>query len=137
MNLFWRVFLLIKRCFFVKIAENLIFRHSLLIVFFLGMFCKLQSQVTEISNRGTWSKCLKPPNIYGTHWHSVTKRVFFLSKIPPCKNRIWQHTLLAFWSTTNTLLMEPTYTIRHRQESNRNITLECRKLDFKIPGPWV
>ena len=36
---FWRVFFLIKTCFHVSIIENWIFRHSLVIVFFLGMFC--------------------------------------------------------------------------------------------------
>ena len=89
------------------------------------MFCKLvfwklqnmrwPSNVPEISNRGAWWKWLKPPNIYGAYWHSVTKRGLLLSKTPPPKNST-QHkwhlttTLLVFWGTTNTLLIEPTLT---------------------------
>ena len=48
LNLFWRVFLMIKSSFYVKIAKNLVFRHSLLIVFFVDMFfkfCKLQNMI--------------------------------------------------------------------------------------------
>ena len=69
-------------------------------------------------------KRLKPPNIDGTHWNSVTNRGLLLSKIPLPKNGN-QHkwhlttTLLVFWSTTNTLLIwivEPTpTTIRNRR----------------------
>ena len=40
----------------------------------------------EISIRGAWSKWLNPPNIYGIHWHSVTKTTLLLSKIRPCQN---------------------------------------------------
>ena len=37
----------------------------------------------------------------------------------------------------STLLIESTPTIRHIQESNKNITLEWKKLDFKNQWPWV
>ena len=129
MNLFWRVFLIIKIWFYVKITENLIFRHSLLIVFFVDMFCRLvfcklqnmrrPSNVQRALTEGL-VKMAKPPNIYGTHWHSVTKRALLLSKVPPPKNET-QHkwhlaaTLLVFWSTANILLIEPAPTIRHRR----------------------
>ena len=131
MNHFSRVFLLIKTCFYVKITENWVFRHNLLMVVFLGMFCKLmfcklqnqrkwdgQVLQPEISNRGAWAKWLKAPYIYGTHWHNIIKRALFLSKIPPHKsgnqhkwhltkmtphkNGILRLLLLDFSSTTNT-----------------------------------
>ena len=148
--------MLIKTWFYVKIAKNWILRHNLLMFFFLGMFCKLgfcilqnqktwNSQVTlpEMSNRGAWPEWLKPPYIYGTHWHNITKRALALSKIPPDKNgtqhkwhltKMSSHkngisklTLLIFRCITNNLLIKPTPTITHRLE----------KLDFKIPWPWV
>ena len=79
-------------------------------------------------------KMAKATYIYGTHWHTVTKRAVLLSKIPPHKNGT-QHkwhliktvphkngisklTFLVFWSTTNTLLIEPTLTIRHKLEKH-------------------
>ena len=65
MNHFWRVFLLIKTCFYVKIAEIWIFRHSLLTVFW-----KLQSiRWPHNVIWGAWSKW--PSYIYGAHWHYV------------------------------------------------------------------
>ena len=99
MNPFWRIFLLIKTFFFLKIAENWIFRHNLLMVFFQGTFCKVvlcklwnqrtwDSQVSEseMPNRGAWSKWLKSPYIYGSHWHNITKSALLLSKTLPQKN---------------------------------------------------
>ena len=73
--------------------------------------------------------------MYGSHWHSVRKRALLLSKTGPNINGISQKwylttTLLAFWSTTNTLLIEPTPTIRHRRVigislwSGKNSTLK-------------
>ena len=136
----------------MNITENWTFRNNLLMAFFIGIFCKLvfcklQNQKTwddqvistEISNRGAWPKWLNPPYIYRTHWHNTTKRVLLLSKIPrhkmtPNINRTSQKwhlkklasqnlTLLVFWSTTNTLLIEPTPTLRHK----------LKKLNFKVP----
>ena len=107
------------------------FRHIPLVVFSLGIFCKLvffklqnmrwPSNVTWNINWCPCSKWLKPPNIYRTHWYSVTKRVLLLSKIPLPKNGTqnkWHltTTLLVFWSTTNILLIEPIpTTIKHRR----------------------
>ena len=61
------------------------------------------------------------PNINGTSnkWH--------LTKAATHKKVISKLTLLVFWSTTNTLLIEPTATIRHKLEKHH----------FKIPLPWV
>ena len=61
------------------------------------------------------------PNVNGTSqkWH--------LTKTASHKNYIPRLTLLVFWSTTNTLLIEPTPRIRHKLE----------KHDYKIPWPWV
>ena len=61
------------------------------------------------------------PNINGTS----QKR--HLTKTASHKNSTSKLILLVFWSTTNTLLIIPTLTIRHKLE----------KLDFKIPWPWV
>ena len=150
MNHLWRVLLVI--------TENWIFRHNFLMVFFLFgrlVFCNLQNQkpwdgqVPETSNRGAWSKWLKPPysfiHISLIHSYNIRKRAFLLSKIPPHKNstqhkwhltRMASHktaphkngisklTLLVLWSITNTLLIKPTPAIRH-------------KFDLKIPWPWV
>ena len=87
----------------------------LLIVFFIGMFCKLVGvlQITkyEIDTRNVtsiiccrgacsaWSKLLKQPYIYGNHWHYVTKRALLLSKISPHKNDTSQLTQLTYIAT--------------------------------------
>ena len=136
--------MLIKTCFYLKIAENCIFKHSLLVVFFLGIFCKLVfcklQKMRWPSNcncncRHLVKMAEVTSNICGTHWHGVTKRALLLSKKPPRKNDTlhkWRltTTLLAFWSTTNTLLIEPTPTIRHRRVigislwGGKNLTLK-------------
>ena len=60
-------------------------------------------------------------NINGTlkTWHLI-KSAFY-------KNGISKLTLLVFWNTNDTLLIEPTPRIRHKLE----------KIDFEIPWPWV
>ena len=61
------------------------------------------------------------PNINGTSqkWH--------LTKTISHKNGTSKLTLLVLWSTTSTLLIEPTPKITHK----------LTKLNFKIPWPWV
>ena len=93
----------------------------LLIVFFLGMFCKLvfcklqnmrwtRNVTSIICCRGAcsaWSKLLKPPYIYGTQWHYVTKKDSSLIKnIISQKWHLTTYTanlhillLLVFWIT--------------------------------------
>ena len=154
---FWklqRAYFSSKVCKFIvlQIIQNstshpklLIINYIIIRIIFEGFTCwskhafMWRLQKTEIF----WSKWLKQPYIYGTHWHNITKRALLLSKIPPQKNGT-QHKrhltktashkngipklfLLVFSSTTNTLLIKPTPTIRHKLE----------KLDFKIPWPWV
>ena len=91
MNHLWRVFLLIKTCFYVKIAENSIFRHNLLMVFFQGMFCKLV--FCKLQNMGwpsniAWNiqqRCLVKMAKATLHlWHSLTQ--FYKKGTPLIKN---------------------------------------------------
>ena len=106
------------------------------------------SNVTWNTNRGTWSKWLKPPYIYDTDCLNITKKTLFLSKTSPHKmvpdingtsqkwhltkmashkNGTSKLTLLVFWSTANTRLIKPTPAIRQK----------LKKLDFKTPWPLV
>ena len=83
-----------------KMDNNML---RLLIIFFLGMFCKLvfcklqnirwPSNVTSTA----WSKWLKPPYIYGTDWHNVKKKGTLLIKNTTIL-------LLVFWSTRSSRL---------------------------------
>ena len=98
----------------------------LLIVFFLGMFWKLVfrklQNVRWIRNvtlilccRGAWSawsKLLKPPYIYRTHWHCITKKYTSLIKnITSQKLHLTIYTanlhtllLLVFWRSISSRL---------------------------------
>ena len=76
------------------------------IIFFLGMFCKLVfyklQNMRWLSNiifgGGAWSKWLKLPYTYGTHWHNVTEWAL-LSKLTPHKNGTKHHKngILYYW----------------------------------------
>ena len=61
-------------------------------------------------------------------WHGVTKK-----GTPLIKNAASQK-LHPTWMASHKYLPP---TIRHPQESNKNITLEWEKLDFKIQWPWI
>ena len=143
MNPFWGVFLLIKTWFCVKNADNWIFRHGLPVVFFLGMFCKLQNirwQINiraEISNRGPWSKSLEPSNSYGTHLIQSYKNGTPL--IRNSTSQKFHSAAMAFhnyiigflkYKQFNTLLVESTPAIGHKIIirialcSGKNLTLK-------------
>ena len=111
----------------------------LLIVFFLDMFCKLvfcklenmrwPSNIPEISNRSVWSKWLKPPYIYGTHWHKCHKKghssyqKYQLTKMAPTingttQNDISQLTLLSRVLARPWISLEAIATLKSGQRGN-------------------
>ena len=158
MNQFRGVILLIKICFYVKIAEIWLFRHNLLMVFFLDIlwklvFCKTHnmgwpSNITWNIKQRCLVKWLKPPALMAPidtllqkkhssyqeyHLTKMAPNLFgasqkwHLKKTASHKNGISKLTLLVFWSTTNTLLIEPIPTIIH----------QLKKHDFKITWQWA
>ena len=118
LNHFWRVFLLIKTCFYVKIAEHWSFIHSPLIVFFLGMFCKLvfcKLQSIRWPSKVTWNIYIYLIK-YMFNWKYLKKIIVNIQD--NCHyTRIYR---VVHWDMINIYLLQRLQTIAWRSQLSMN-----------------